>query len=150
MIIALPTIIVLVSGAVLQLKKESSWIQPTTQSGSGHAPQIAFSKILQVAFTVPAARVQTWDDIDRLDVRPGKGVVKVRCKNHWEVQVDAVTGEVLQVAYRRSDLIERIHDGSAFSDAVKLGVFFPAAIVLTVLWGTGIYLFIQPYLARRK
>ena len=148
--IALPTILVLASGVVLQLKKESDWIQPRTRTGSDQRPTISFSDILRVAGTIPEAQVNSWDDIDRLDVRPGKGMIKVRCKNRWEVQLDAATGEILQVAYRRSDLIESLHDGSYFSDAIKLGVFLPTALVLIGLWGTGIYLFFLPYLAKRR
>ncbi|MEM6689260.1 MAG: PepSY domain-containing protein [Planctomycetota bacterium] len=148
--IALPTIVVLVSGVVLQMKKQSDWIQPPTQSGSGQTPQLLFSRILEIAKTVPEAQVQSWNDVDRLDVRPGKGMLKVRCNNRWEIQLDATSGDVLQVAYRRSDFIESIHDGSLFSGYVKLGVFLPTAIVLVTLWATGVYLFFMPYLARRK
>ena len=106
--------------------------------------------VLTAVKAVPEAGVDSWDDIDRLDVRPGRGMLKVRCKNRWEVQLDASDGEVLQVAYRRSDLIERIHDGSFFSDAAKLWIFLPSALIFVVLWGTGVYLFFQPYLAKRK
>ena len=148
--IALPAVVVIVSGIILQLKKESAWIQPPTAKGSGTALSLSFDQILAAAQTVPEAEVSSWDDIDRLDVRPSKGMVKVRCNNRWEVQLDTVTGDVLQVAYRRSDLIESIHDGSFFSEPAKLWVFLPAAIVFAILWGTGIYLFFQPYLAKRR
>lgn len=148
--IAVPTLVLLVSGVLLQLKKKSSWIQPKTQVGTVDNPQVSFAKILAVAQSLPEAEVESWKDIDRLDVRPNKGTIKVRCKNRWEVQLDAVTGDVLQVAYRRSDLIESIHDGSFFSGFVKLWVFLPTAIVLIVLWGTGMYLFFLPHLAKRK
>ncbi|MEM8668082.1 MAG: PepSY domain-containing protein [Planctomycetota bacterium] len=147
---AVPVLIVLVTGVVLQLKKESSWIQPKTQKGIDQPPQISFDEILAVTSSVPEADVESWDDIDRLDVRPGKGMLKVRCQNRWEIQLDTTTGEILQVAYRRSDLIESIHDGSFFSEGVKLGIFLPTAIVLVILWGTGVYLFFMPHLARRK
>ena len=70
--------------------------------------------------------VQCWDDVNRLDVRPGRGVVKAWLMNGYEVQVDLGTGRVLQTAYRRSDLIESIHDGSFFAgDWTKLGLFLP-------------------------
>jgi uncharacterized iron-regulated membrane protein len=147
---AVPVLIVLVSGLILQLKKQSEWIQPKTQAGSQSPPGLSFPKILTIAKTVPEAEVRSWDDVDRLDVRPGKGILKVRCKNRWEVQIDAATGEVLHVAFRRSDLIESIHDGSFFSDTIKQGVFLPSAIILIGLWVTGIYLFFLPILARRK
>ena len=150
-IIALvPMTIIIVSGIALQMKKESAYIQPPTQRGVGTEPAIGFERILEVVKTVPEAGIESWDDIDRLDVRPGKGVVKVRCKNCYEVQIDAATGEILQVAVRRSDLIESIHDGTYFHDHFKLWVFLPAGIVLALLVITGLHLFLLPYLARRK
>ncbi len=143
-----PMMIIIVSGVVLQLKKDVAYIQPPTQRGTGTQPSIGFDRILEVARTVPQARIASWDDIDRLDVRPGKGVVKVRGKNGWEIQIDAQSGEVLQVALRRSDLIESIHDGSYFHDSFKLWVFLPAGLLLAVLVITGFHLFILPDLAK--
>jgi hypothetical protein len=150
-IIALvPMTIIIVSGIALQLKKESSYIQPPTQRGVGTEPAISFERILEVAKGITEAGVESWEDIDRLDVRPGKGVVKVRCKNSYEVQIDAATGEILQVAVRRSDLIESIHDGTYFHDHLKLWVFLPTGIVLALLVITGLHLFLLPYLSLRK
>ena len=146
----LPITIIIFSGIVLQLKKESAYIQPPTQSGAGTEPAIGFERILEVARTVPEAEIESWEDVDRLDVRPGKGVVKVQCKNRYEVQIDTETSEILQVAFRRSDLIESIHDGSYFNEHFKLWVFLPAGIVLAALLITGVHLFLLPHLARRK
>jgi len=63
---------------------------------------------------------------------------------------DTATGEVLQKAYRRSDLFENIHDGTFFHDTVKLALFFPVALVLLVLLITGVYIFFQPVIARNN
>jgi uncharacterized iron-regulated membrane protein len=147
-LIALPSAVIISTGVMLQLKKESAWIQPTTKEGSSKELSVSFDRILSATQGVPEAGVNSWDDIDRVDVRPGKGMLKVRCSNRWEVQLDAKTGDVLQVAYRRSDLIESIHDGSFFHDRVKLWVFLPVALVLSILWLTGIYLFFLPYYAK--
>jgi len=149
-IVLLPITIIIVSVIVLQLKRVSPYIQPPTQRGAGTEPAIGFERILEVARTVPEAEIASWEDIDRLDVRPDKGVVKVRCKNRWEIQIDAQTGEVLQVAFRRSDLIESIHDGSYFHDSFKFWVFLPAGIVLATLVITGLHLFLLPHLAKRR
>jgi len=146
----LPITIIVFSGIVLQLKKESPYIQPPTQRGAGTEPAIGFERILEVARAVPETEIESWEDVDRLDVRPGEGVVKVLCKNRYEVQIDTETAEILQVAVRRSDLIESIHDGSYFNDHFKLWVFLPAGIVLATLVITGLHLFLLPYLARRK
>ena len=150
-IIALvPITIIIFSGIVLQLKKASPYIQPPNQRGAGTEPAIGFERILEVARTVPEAEIESWEDIDRLDVRPGKGVVKVQCKNRYEVQIDTETAEILQVAFRHSDLIESIHGGTYFNDHFKLWVFLSAGLVLAMLVITGHHLFFLPYFARRK
>lgn len=149
-LIALPLIIVLITGVLLLLKKDFAWIQPPTIKGEEKGLALDFDQVLAIARTVPEAGIETWADVDRLDVRPGKGMLKVRAENSWEIQIDANSGQVLQVAYRRSDLIERIHDGSFFGSYAKHWLFLPSAIVLIGLWGTGLVMFFHPYLARSK
>lgn len=148
--IAIPSAIVIGSGLILQMKKQSSWVQPPTARGSAKTPTLTFDEILKVAATVKEAEIESWSDVDRLDVRPGKGVVKVRANNRWEVQIDAKDAKVLHSQYRRSDLIESIHDGSFFHPLAKMWLFLPAGIALFIMWLTGIYLFLMPYLGRRK
>lgn len=147
---ALPVLVILVTGLVLQLKKDVAWIQPETLRGSSSAPSLSYERLLEVLRGVPEAGVGSWEDVDRLDVRPARGVVKVRAKNRHEVQVDAATGEVLQVALRRSDLIESLHDGSWFHPAAKLWIFLPAGLLLLSMWVTGVYLWLLPHLVRRR
>ena len=147
-IIAIPIIIIIGTGLLLQVKKEFTWIQPAEIKGVGKTPEISLDQILEITKTVPEAGVNSWKDINRLDVRPSKGMVKVRAGNDWEIQIDLKDGRVLQKAYRRSDLIESIHDGSYFHDLVKHWLFLPSAIVLLGLWLTGIYMFFQPRWAR--
>lgn len=149
-ICALPIIVVLCSGVLLQVKKQSAWIQPPTIKGSTSVPTMSMEQIFSTVRLVPEIAVSSWDDIDRIDLRPAKGVVKVRGRNQWEVQLDHNNGKVLLVAYRRTDLIESLHDGSFFHSQAKLGVFLPAAVVLTVLWLTGMYLFAITLLSRRR
>jgi uncharacterized iron-regulated membrane protein len=144
-LIAAPFLLVLVTGILLQVKKQVAWVQPTTNKGKAKVPTISLEALLAAVQSVPEAEVKGWQDIDRVDLRPKDGIIKVTCKNRYEVQVDFQTAEVLQVAYRRSDLIESLHDGSWFGDPVKLYVFLPAAVVVLGLWFTGIYLFLLPY-----
>jgi uncharacterized iron-regulated membrane protein len=150
--VAVPFLLVLLTGCLLQLKKELTWVQPATKKGEAKAPSASFDTILAAVKGVPEAAVKGWGDIDRMDVRPKDGIVKVQCKNRYEVQVDFQTGKVLQVQYRRSDLIESLHDGSFFDDAFKVYVFLPVALVVLMLWFTGLYLFALPYMVkwRRK
>lgn len=138
LVIFVPVVIVIGSGLLLQVKKEFDWIQPPTQKLQSAAPSISYDDVLRAVQKVPQINILTWDDIDRLDVRPSKGIIKVRGRNHWEVQLNASTAEVLQVAYRRTDTIEAIHDGSWFFEGAKLWLFLPVAIVLFILWLTGL------------
>lgn len=149
-VIALPILLILGTGLLLQLKKQLPWVQPPEIRGAGGAPALTLPQVLEIARGVPRAAIRDWDDVSRVDVRPSRGMLKVTAANGWEVQIDTATGAVLQVAYRRSDAIEALHDGSWFSDGVKYGVFLPAGFGLFVLWATGMYLFVLPYTVRAK
>ncbi len=148
--ICLPLIVVISTGLLLQLKKQWAWVQPPTQTGNQGEMQLTWDQILEVSREDPNAGIDNWSDIDRLDVRPDKGIVKVRGKNRWELQLDLSDGSVLSSAYRRSDLIESLHDGSWFSGTVKLWVFFPNGMVLLGLWCTGLYLWYLPFAKKAK
>ena len=111
---------------------------------------IRFSDILSISQGILEAQIQGWSDIDRLDVRPDKGIVKVRAKNKWEIQIDLERGTVLKTAYRRSDIIEQLHDGSWFHPSAKLWIFLPTGIIILILWLSGMYLFFVPILAKRS
>jgi uncharacterized iron-regulated membrane protein len=148
-VVALPAIVIICTGLLLQLKKQLPWVQPPEQRGSSKTPTITMERILEICQAVDEAEVRSWADINRVDVRPSKGMLKVWAKNNWEIQIDSATGDVLQVAYRRSDIIEALHDGSWFHDSVKLWVFLPAGIILLVLWLTGLYLFWLPIVVKR-
>ncbi|XOV80403.1 MAG: PepSY domain-containing protein [Aestuariibacter sp.] len=135
--ILIPSVIVIGSGILLQIKKQSDWIQPPTLKGQSNEPGISFSHLLDVVKSIPELEVSDWEQVERVDVRPNKGLIKVLVSNNWEAQIDGQTGEILQVAYRRSDIIEAIHDGSWFADAAKLWLFLPAGIVLLFMWCSG-------------
>lgn len=149
----LPLLVILVTGILLLWKKQVAWIQPPEQRGvaAEAAPGVSFEALLAAARTAGQTGISTWADVDRIDVRPGKGIAKVvAVEGRWEVQIDLATGAVLHVAQRNSDLIESLHDGTWFHEHVKLWVFFPAALVLLGLYLTGLYLFYLPYKTRAK
>jgi len=149
--IALPVVVMICSGLLLQMKKQWTWVQPAEQRGTGTSPRIDLDEILAVVRAVPELGVTGWDDVNRLDLRPSRGIVKVWLESGWEVQVDLGTGRVLQTAYRRSDLIESLHDGSFFAgNFSKLGIFLPTGIVLLVMWVTGLWMFWVPLAAKWK
>lgn len=146
-----PVLVVIVTGLLLQVKKEVTWVQPPTRRGAPGPAAVDWEAVLAATRSVPEANVFSWSDIERLDVRPDRSLIKVQCRNRWEVQLDWASGEVLHSAYRRSDWIETLHDGSFFGgDFTKYAIFLPSGVILLGLWFTGIYLWYLPIHVRRK
>lgn len=151
-IIAIPLLLVIATGVILQLKKDWAWVQPVEHRGREKAPVIELSDILNAVrnHSHPEVNVQGWEDIKRLDVRPDRGVAKATLQNDWEVQVDTTDGRIMQVAYRRSDFLEALHDGSFISDGYKLWIVFPSSLILLFLWGSGVWMWIWPIINKRR
>ncbi len=147
-IVALPGFVMMTTGLLLQVKKHWSWVQPPEKRGKSEQPQVSFEQVFRVCQTVPEAEIRSWADVARIDVRPSRGLMKVTARNQWEIQLDAASAEILQVAFRRSDIIESMHDGSWFHESAKLWVFFPAGVLLLFLWFSGMYLFWLPRYVR--
>jgi hypothetical protein len=148
---ALPLIVIIGSGILLQMKKQWGFVQPPEQPGTGTQPAVDFEQIMASLQSVPSLGVRGWEEVDRLDVRPARGIAKVTLVSRWEAQVDLGTGRVLQTAYRRSDLIESIHDGSFFAgDWTKLGLFLPAGLTLLLLWLTGVWMVWVQFSGKRR
>ena len=91
----------------------------------------------------------TLDAIDRMDVRPGDGYVKVRMKDaaSTEVTVDLGTGRVLHVGRRGDVFLEKLHSGETFGRRWVL-LSDAAAIALTITLLTGYWLWLAPKLRR--
>ena len=151
--IALVVAVVSVTGFLLLVKKEFSSIQPPTQKGvEGSVEEfLPISAILEAARATGDPAFATFDDIDRIDMRPGKRVHKVRSKHGYkEIQIDAITGEVLLEAWRPSDLIEAIHDGSWFADVWHDYGMPIVALGLLFLSFSGVYIWAVPVMRKRR
>ncbi len=80
-------------------------------------------------------------EIERIDFRPDKGMVKfVFVEDYWGLQIDCTTGELLHIERRRSDFIENIHDGSILDYLADTdgGQF---KLVYTTIMGSALLLF---------
>ncbi|MEZ5038621.1 MAG: PepSY domain-containing protein [Saprospiraceae bacterium] len=142
------------TGIFLAWKKDVAWIQPPTQKGVSQnmadwKPMEAIAHAATAAFYAKFPE-QTGNPIDRIDVRPGKGIAKVLFEQGWwEVQVDCTTAEVLFIARRHSDWIEQIHDGSIISDLFKVVSMNLLGLGLLILLLTGLWLWYGPRLFRK-
>ena len=80
--------------------------------------------------------------VDRIDVRPSKGIVKFTFTDHYTgLQVDGATGRILLVEQRRSDLIEHIHDGT-LADRIFPNHSGWFKLVYTTIMGLALLLFV--------
>jgi uncharacterized iron-regulated membrane protein len=142
-----------VTGLLLLEKKEFEWIQPSTHTGTEGTINdfITMQKVFDVAFAQGYESFQDLEGIDRVDFRPEERVFKVRSmKNHMEMQIDAVSGAVLNISTRRSDLCESLHDGSFFGKIMHGKLMPTVAMANLTLIVTGLYLWLSPKLKRKK
>jgi uncharacterized iron-regulated membrane protein len=146
-----------VTGLLLGWKKHSGGlILPKTERGTSADLKtwLSFDSLHTIALTAlrdsfPEKRSP---QLDRIDARPDKGVVKFVFKNHFtEIQLDGATGQVLAVNTRTSDIIEQIHDGSildfAFTTSdgqIKLTYTTLTGLSLLLLTVTGFFLWYNP------
>lgn len=83
--------------------------------------------------------------VDRMDVRPGKGLVKVRFDDAevTEVTLDLATGAVLNVGTRNDVFLEKLHSGEIFGDNWVL-LSDAAAVALAILIISGYWMWLYP------
>jgi len=143
-----------VTGILLAWKKNVEIIQPSTQKGESKdlSSFKSIEELSEIAFAelIKKYPTQSNNSVDRLDVRPSKGIVKVLFEEgNWEVQVDGTTGEVKSIAKRHSDWIESLHDGSIISDFFKLLSMNILGFGLIIMLITGFWLWYAPRLVRK-
>ncbi|MEM9931210.1 MAG: PepSY-associated TM helix domain-containing protein, partial [Bacteroidota bacterium] len=117
-----------ITGLLLGWKKDSKgYLLPDTQRGTSSVAA-DWQNIAQLqsraTFLLDSLDKTLDGTIDRLDVRPDKGVVKFTFQEHFqEIQLDLKTGELLSYGKRRSDFLENIHDGSIVDDWLGTNFF---------------------------
>lgn len=97
-------------------------------------------------------------ELERIDIRKEKGMVKFVFANHfWGIQLDGATGKLLHIEQRRSDYIEKIHDGSILdfyfktsNGQIKLVYTSIMGIALLIFTITGFWLWYGPKRMRQK
>lgn len=110
------------------------------------------------SYLLDSVSPQLSTEIDRIDIRKEKGMVKFVYAHHfWGLQLDGATGKLLHVERRYSDLIENIHDGSILDNYLgtnnqQLKVFYTSimGIALLIFTITGFWLWYGPKRMRRN
>ncbi|HOO08439.1 MAG TPA: PepSY-associated TM helix domain-containing protein [Cyclobacteriaceae bacterium] len=140
------------TGILLGWKKNVDILQPPAQKGTSTdlAQWVSIQTIVRTAVHAVDSVVGRTIEVDKLDVRPSKGIVKVIFKErNWEVQVDGATGKSLSVLRRHSDWIEHLHDGSIISDFVKITYTNLMGWGLLILSLSGFWLWYGPKIVKK-
>lgn len=146
---SLPLLVMFITGIALSISPKVSFLQPPAVKPANPSLALSFEQILVAAKTHPQAGIQSWDDVVQIDVRPKSGVIRLRARNYWEVQIDGLTGQVLAAAPRWKTLFILLHDGSWFASWVKTWIFFPSGMAALVLWISGLAIWLIPKLKKR-
>lgn len=141
------------TGFLLLLKKDFGWLQPPVMRGAEGPPERLqpLAAVYGAVFALGLPQFRGEADIARIDFRPSQRVHKVVSQHDdLEVQVCAITLATNGPAVRRSDWLERLHDGSWAGPAMH-GIVMPAAaLVLLFLAGSGYVMWAWPKLRRRR
>lgn len=141
------------TGVLLGWKKQAGLLPPTQKGSNVEATAwVSLDSMSQVAMAYATNTLKKSPLIDRIDVRPQKGVAKIVFADHFtELQIDCTTGRILAVNARNSDWIEKIHDGSLLDlelkwdgDPFKLSYTTIAGSAMILLAISGFWLWYNP------
>ena len=152
-------LVISITGVLLGLKKQNGLLAPTengvSQDLSTWLPIDSLRKI-SIRYLHDSVSADISPVLDRIDIRPDKGIVKFVFKNHYKgLQLDGTTGKILLVEKRSSDLIENIHDGSILDrffgsgEKLKIGYTVTMGLSLFMLVMTGFWLWYGPKRIRK-
>jgi hypothetical protein len=133
-----------ISGILLNHKRPLGLMPDVPHEPSGDfAAALPLAELVRLAGQAAPAAAAT--GVDRLDVRPRNGIMKVRFRDDvvTEVTIDVNTGRVLHTGLRNDVFLEKLHSGEIFGAGWVLLSDF-AAVVLIVLIVTGYWLWLFP------
>jgi uncharacterized iron-regulated membrane protein len=151
-------VLVSTTGLLLGWKKQLELLPPTQSSSAKGQAWISLDSLQALAIGYARDSLQLSPAIDRIDIRPQKGVAKVRFSEHFtELQFDGHSGALLSVEQRSSDLLEMIHDGSILdwllgfgNDQFKLVYTSLLSLGLLMLSISGYWLWYNPRKIRKN
>lgn len=146
-----------ISGVLLGLKKHSGdIISPKTHTGTSNnfKEWLPLYNLLLKSNTILQDSIEANIslELNRIDIRKEKGIVKFIYENHyWEIQLDGVNGNLLNIGKRNADIIEKIHDGSILdryfgtkNGQIKLIYSTTTGLALLLFTVSGVWLWYGP------
>lgn len=144
-------LVIAVTGVLLNHKRVLGLMPDVAGvEGRGVVGALSLEQLSRVAEDTVASLVGQRVEVDRMDVRPGSGYVKVRMSDSatTEVTVTLESGKVLHVGSRGDVFLEKVHSGEVMgSNWILLSDLAAIALVLTLV--TGYWLWVAPRLRHR-
>ena len=138
-------LVVSVTGVLLNHKRGLG-LMPEVE----HTPSAPFEGALPLPALVRAAEGHAGPGVasggvDRMDVRPDDGLVKIRFRDRrvTEVTVDLATGGILHSGERHDVFLEKLHSGEIFGSRWVL-LSDLAAVAAMILVASGLVLWLVP------
>lgn len=154
-------IIISITGLLLGIKKQTGLLALTQKGASSDlSTWLSVDSLTKnaIQFLNDSVSHTLSNEIDRIDIRPDKGVVKFVFKDHFNgLQIDGTTGKLLSIEKRKSDFIEKLHDGSILDklfgtggDQVKVSYTVIMSLSLFMLILSGLWLWYGPKYLRKS
>lgn len=142
-VVTLATLLLAVTGILLN-HKQTLGLMPETDNDRP-APLSAALPLDALVTSARDALGRPDAVVDRMDVRPDDGLVKVRFDDEdvTEVTLALDDGRVLEIGRRQDVFIEKLHSGEIFGDGWIL-LSDAAAVALALLVLTGLWLWLFP------
>lgn len=146
-VLAIPGLFLFVSGLILQLRNHIPWLQPTLPDQPPVISTPVFvvdeTKLLEtINLSLPKAPI-LHTDINQIDIRPHKNLIRVRTKKYFEYQLSINPLKLLNHGPKYSTLVLSLHSGEYFGSAIKYFLFLPVSFLLLGLWISGVWLLLS-------
>jgi uncharacterized iron-regulated membrane protein len=159
-VLALIMVALSITGGFVAFKNEVEYLQPAGRSGAKGdiAAVIPPARVAEIILALQLPEAPTLKQINRIELRPSKRMYKVRLEqtSAWrsplEIQVDAMTGTILNNGVRGDQLWMDLHSFAVFGEATKLITMVVSGLALLWLSLSGYYLFFYPrwFRARKR
>ena len=153
-------LLISITGLLLGTKKQTGILAPTQKGISADlSTWLPVDSLQRIATRILRDSLSPGlsPELDRIDIRPQKGIVKFVFKHHYKgLQLDGTTGSLLLVEERKADFIEDLHDGSLLDnlfgtsdEQIKVGYTLVMGLSLLMLVISGFWLWYGPKRIRR-
>lgn len=157
-LLALIMVALSITGGFVAFKNEIEYLQPAGRSGTAGnlAEVIPPARVAEIILALKLAEAPTLKQINRIELRPSKRMYKVRLEqiSAWrsprEIQVDAMTGAILNDGVRGDQLWLDLHSFAVFGETTKLLTMTMSGLALLWLGLSGYYLFFYPVWFRAR